>query len=107
MHYDLFGRETMFNIMFVSVLQANTTLGNVYDGLIGLLPGSKDRSTTGMGFLEQLQSDGLIESQCASFYIRADNGTAVIKFGSYDIEGYAKGENLTSFQTVNNNSWMV
>ena len=77
--------------MFVSIEQANVTLNNIYDGLIGLLPGSKDHTTTGMAFLEQLEADGLIDKQCVSFYIRADNGSSVIKFGGYDSKGYTEG----------------
>mmetsp|Transcript_5724 Transcript_5724/g.9094 ORF Transcript_5724/g.9094 Transcript_5724/m.9094 type:complete len:92 (+) Transcript_5724:398-673(+) len=87
------------NLKFFEVTGSSTKIVSPYDGYIGIMPWfdleleSKDKMD--QSFIYNLKEGGHIDHPVISMWISSDSSKdSLIKFGSWDKNGLAKGEKL-------------
>ena len=81
----------------------------MYSGFLGIAPIKQNVANQAANFLEQLQTQGLIDHLVVSFYVNADCSAeeycSHIKFGSYDRSSMLDGHELELLSTANWATW--
>mmetsp|Transcript_18776 Transcript_18776/g.28900 ORF Transcript_18776/g.28900 Transcript_18776/m.28900 type:complete len:125 (+) Transcript_18776:419-793(+) len=80
---------------------------SVHDGYLGLAPWRRDADKS-TNFLYNLKQNGYIDHQTVAFYTSLERGnSSIIKFGGWDPDAVAEGEQLSTLQTLNTSTWAL